>query len=59
VQATLLALYKTISNKPVKKGKDPDPNGLRMKALYGESLKTGQSNCDIILLLTKVKNGIN
>ena len=59
VQATLLALFKAISSKPVKKGKDVDPNGPKIKSLYAESLKCNESVGEVLLLLNKVKSCVS
>jgi len=55
VQSTLLSLYKIISAKPVKKGKEADGAGKKIKSLYGESLKTNEKVEDILALLKNIK----
>ena len=54
IQATLLALYKTLSGKFAKKGKDTDSLTVKVKSLYGESLKIEHTVEQIISLMNKI-----
>ena len=54
IQATLLALYKTLSGKFGKKGKDADNWAVKIKSLYGESLKIEHTIEQIISLMNKI-----
>ena len=55
VQATLLQLFKVLSNKTSKKGKEQITSAQRVKALYGESLKIDQGVEVIVKFLNKIK----